>query len=224
MNSNLPKLFNPTRLPWSWHQQNIDPVLKMIYKSSMDCSVFPVDHRSYHAVLLFGKGDCTNTANHELISLTAVEHTLHKSVMLHLDRHNIQTGVQHGFHRRNTVDSKTRQRLWSRKTSRYGDARLLQCVWQSPSSKTTPETSLPRNSDNTLRRYKSFLTNRKQASNHHWWMNKAGVLSGVLQGIKRLTRPCSLNALICWMGHIPEDKHHPRQPVFSRGSFTSAHI
>ena len=81
----------------------LSPALATIFQCSIDSGKLPSDWLSVNVSPVFKKGDSYLAENYKPVSLTCVsckllEHIVCKHLLDHLERHNILTSVNHGFH------------------------------------------------------------------------------------------------------------------------------
>ena len=76
--------------------------LTFIFQQSLKSGQIPNDWKHAHVTPVFKKGSRLDPANYRPVSLTSVackvlEHVIYKSIMTHLEEHNILVDFQHGF-------------------------------------------------------------------------------------------------------------------------------
>ena len=84
--------------------------LSIIFQQSIDTGTVPSQWKTALVTPIFKKGDKHKPANYRPVSLTAVcsklcEHIIAKSVLNHLDHHNLLSDCQHGFRRNRSCES-----------------------------------------------------------------------------------------------------------------------
>ena len=82
----------------------IAPALQKIFSKSLSSHQVPEDWKKAFVTPIFKKGDKDSPANYRPISLTCIcskllEHIITKSIMSHLEHHNLLCHLQHGFRR-----------------------------------------------------------------------------------------------------------------------------
>ena len=82
----------------------VAPILTMIFQSSLETGVVPLDWRKANVTPVYKKGAHYDPANYRPVSLTSVscktmEHIIVRALMSHLDENNILCKQQHGFRR-----------------------------------------------------------------------------------------------------------------------------
>ena len=83
-------------------QDEIAPVLQVIYQKSLDTGRMPNDWNTAYVCPLFKKGDTSTASNYRPISLTSIlckvlVHIVTTNMVSHMDHHNLLYDLQHGF-------------------------------------------------------------------------------------------------------------------------------
>ena len=78
------------------------PALTIIFQTSLDTGTLPTDWRQANISCIYKKGDKHQASNYRPVSLTSVcckllEHIVCRHIMIHLERNNILTHLNHGF-------------------------------------------------------------------------------------------------------------------------------
>ena len=88
----------------------ISPFLKVLFQSSLDFGVIPVDWRSANIMPLFKQGNQQEPSNYRPISLTSIvsklfEQIINSNIMKHLEANNILSEQQYGFRHSHSCDT-----------------------------------------------------------------------------------------------------------------------
>ena len=91
-------------------QDVIAPVLQVIYQKSLDTGRVPNDWNTAYVCPLFKKGDTSLASNYRSISLTSIlckvlENIVTTNVVSHMDHHNLQYDLQHGFRSKRSCET-----------------------------------------------------------------------------------------------------------------------
>ncbi len=79
---------------------SIAPLLQQIYQKSLSTGELPDDWLNANVSPIFKKGNRSDQANYQPVSLTSIpckllEHIIHSNIMSHLDQHNVLNNEQH---------------------------------------------------------------------------------------------------------------------------------
>ena len=80
----------------------ISPLITQIFQDSLNSHELPEDWRKANVAPIFKKGEKSTPANYRPVSLTSVcckllEHIVCKHILIHLEKYNILSKLQHGF-------------------------------------------------------------------------------------------------------------------------------
>ena len=86
------------------------PVLQVIFTQSYVTGSLPKDWLTANVVAIYKKGNRSTPANYRPVSLTCVttklmEHIIFRSIMAHLDSHNLLQHYQHGFRQQHSPET-----------------------------------------------------------------------------------------------------------------------
>ena len=90
--------------------EEVAPILRFIYETSLDQGEIPDDWRHANVSPIFKKGDRERAENYRPVSLTSVackimEHILSSQINRHLEKHGILCNSQHGFRQRRSCET-----------------------------------------------------------------------------------------------------------------------
>ena len=88
----------------------IAPFLTMLFQTSINTGILPIDWRSANVTGVFKKGDRHDANNYRPVSLTSVtckllEHIVHKHLIIHYEQHKILSDLNHGFRKHYSCDT-----------------------------------------------------------------------------------------------------------------------